>query len=312
MIGSGLVRYLNDLGYNRLFLVDDLGAGEKWKNLLGKSFIELISPQNLFDFLKTRGKEIDAVVHLGACSDTTETNGDYLMENNVRFSIRLAEWTLSHNKRFIYASSAATYGDGSLGFSDDEALLEDLRPLNLYGFSKHLVDLWMKRENVLSKVVGLKYFNVFGPNEYHKAHMSSFVCKMVPLIQNQIPIKLFKSNDPLRFADGEQSRDFIYLKDAVKMTSQFLFSPGIGGIYNIGLGIPTSWNQLARHLFASLQKDPSILYIDMPKELDRQYQNYTCADMSKFHKIFPGTPFTPMQEAVREYVNDYLVGLHRW
>ena len=171
MIGSGVVRYLNDLGHTNLLLVDDLKSGEKWKNLLGKRFINLISKHTLFDWLFSKEGEVDAIIHLGACSDTTESNADYLLENNFRYTIRLAEWALSHNKRFIYASSAATYGDGSLGFKDDESALETLRPLNMYGFSKHLVDLWMKRENVLNRVVGLKYFNVFGPNESHeRAH----------------------------------------------------------------------------------------------------------------------------------------------
>lgn len=315
MIGSGVIRHLNDLGYENLLLVDDLGCGEKWKNLLGKKFVDVISPLKIFEYLKDKEPEISAFIHLGACSDTTETNADYLLENNFRFTIQLATFALKANKRFIYASSAATYGDGSLGFSDDETMLEELRPLNMYGFSKHLVDLWMKREGVLNRVVGLKYFNVFGPNEYHKAHMSSFVLKMVDVAQREGILSLFKSNDPLSFADGEQCRDFIYLKDAVRMTCSFLDPKyqNIAGIFNIGLGRATTWNQMAQFLFDALEKKSMISYVDMPQELSRQYQNYTCADMRKFHTIFSmDAEMTPMPQAVREYVSDYLLRKARW
>ncbi len=315
MIGSGVVRHLNDLGIDRLLLVDDLGSGEKWKNLLGKRFVNVISPRHIFEYLKGREDEIAAFIHLGACSDTTETNADYLLENNFRFSIALASFALKANKRFIYASSAATYGDGSLGFSDDEERISELRPLNMYGFSKHLTDLWMQREGVLDRVVGLKYFNVFGPNEYHKAHMASFVLKMTDIAKKDGVLSLFKSNDLARFADGEQQRDFIYLKDAVRMTCLFLDPKyeHVGGIFNIGLGEATSWNQMSQFLFDALQKKSIISYVEMPKELHRQYQNYTCADMRKFHTIFSmNSEMTPIREAVREYVSDYLLRDARW
>lgn len=318
MIGSGVVRYLNDLGNDHLLLVDDLGSGEKWKNLLGKRFVDIISPAKIFDYLKGREEEIEAFIHLGACSDTTENNADYLLENNFHFTVKLASYALNADKRFIYASSAATYGDGSLGFSDDENALEELRPLNMYGYSKHLVDLWMKREGVFDRVAGLKYFNVFGPNEYHKGKMASFVLKMLGNAKKDQPLALFKSNDANRFADGEQCRDFIYVKDAVRMTCAFLFSDGKrhSGIFNIGLGKPTSWNQMAQFLFESLGKDPRITYVDMPDELRHQYQNYTCADMRKFHNIFSTSPekivVTPMREAVHEYVSGYLLRNARW
>lgn len=312
MIGSGVVRHLNDLGTSSLLLVDDLGSTEKWKNLLGKSFVDLISPAKLFDYLVGRENEIGAFIHLGACSDTTETNADYLIENNFRFTIRLSEIALKWNKRFIYASSAATYGDGSLGFSDDENRLEELRPLNMYGFSKHLVDLWMKREGVFNRVVGLKYFNVFGPNEYHKGHMTSYIAKAFAKAKNEGRVTLFKSNDPLRYADGEQARDFIYLKDAVKMTCDFLDREA-SGIYNIGLGVATTWNQMAGYLFDSLEQQSLITYVEMPQEIQHQYQNYTCADMRKFHTIFGARPeMTSMHEAVREYVSTYLLSNARW
>ena len=314
MIGSGIVRYLNDLGLTDLILVDDIKTTDKWKNLVGKRFLQIISRHQLFDWLKGKESEIQAVFHMGACSDTMEMNGDYLLENNYRYTIRLAEWALENNKRFIYASSAATYGDGSLGFSDDEERLEELRPINMYAFSKHLVDLWLKRQGALKKVVGLKYFNVFGPNEYHKGKMASMVLKMTDIAKSRKPIQLYKSNEPTRFADGEQCRDFIYLKDAVHMTCSLLEPryQDVGGIYNIGLGQTTSWNVLANALFSSLDQKTNIQYIDMPQELSRQYQNYTCADMSKFNKIFGSIALRPISMAVREYVQDYLLKHERW
>jgi ADP-L-glycero-D-manno-heptose 6-epimerase len=312
MIGSGIVRCLNDRGYHNLHLVDDLKTSIKWKNLVAKRFIDLISRHRLFDYLKER-TEIDAVIHMGACSDTEEKDGDYLLENNFRFSIRLAEWALTHNKRFIYASSAATYGDGSLGFSDDEDRIESLRPLNMYGFSKHLVDLWMKRNGALKRAVGLKYFNVFGPNENHKGRMASMVFKMTHKAQSENVIQLYKSTDP-RFKDGEQCRDFIYVKDAVRMTCDLLEPKyrGVVGLYNVGRGETVTWNQLASALFQALGLPDRIEYIDMSRDLARQYQNYTCADMRKFNKIFAPAERSPIPVAVREYVQDYLLRNALW
>lgn len=313
MIGSGIVRYLNDRGISDLLLVDDFRQSDKWKNIIGKRFKDFISRNLIFDYLKGKENEIDAVIHMGACSDTEEKNGDYLMENNYRFSVRLADWALSHNKRFIYASSAATYGDGSFGFSDNEDAIEILRPLNMYGFSKHLFDLWMKREGGLKKAVGLKYFNVFGPNEYHKGRMASMVLKMTDKVQTDGIIRLYKSTQA-RFKDGEQCRDFIYLKDAVGMTCSFLEPRNLSfcGIFNIGRGEAATWNQLARALFQALNKKERIEYIDMSGDLAKQYQNYTCADMSKFHKIFPEYQQTALVPAVRDYVQEYLLRNARW
>jgi ADP-L-glycero-D-manno-heptose 6-epimerase len=317
MIGSGVVRHLNDLGYSNLLLVDDLKRGEKWKNLLGKQFKDLISKHALMNWLQGKEDEIDAIIHLGACSDTIEADADYLMENNYRYTIRLAEWAINWNKRFIYASSAATYGDGALGFEDDEAALEELLPLNMYGFSKHLADLWMKREGFLNRVVGLKYFNVFGPNEYHKGRMASMVMKMMEKCADGSRVHLFKTNDP-KFVDGGQMRDFIYVKDAVKITCAFLDPKyrSAAGIFNVGQGIPTTWNQLAEAFFKALQKPVNIGYIDMPEDLAKQYQNYTCACMSKLHKIFFSDPkyveTTSIEEAVGEYVQKYLIKKSRW
>lgn len=318
-IGSSVVRYLNDLGYSNLILVDDLHCSTKWKNLVGKRFVELISKNDLFTWLKGREKEIQAFIHLGACSDTTEENADYLFNNNYRYTVRLAEYALENELRFIYASSAATYGDGKDGFSDDHSYLDRLRPLNMYGYSKHLFDLWALRENVLDKVVGLKYFNVFGPNEYHKGHMASMIYKMMKKASEEGVIYLYKSNDPKNFPDGEQKRDFIYVKDAVRMTCDLLKESfrDVGGIFNIGRGEPISWNQLALTLFDALGLPPQIKYIDMPPELSKQYQNYTYADMRKFNNLYGITgnksDTMDIRDAVKDYVQNYLLkDLRTW
>lgn len=311
-IGSGIVRYLNDLGVHNLLLVDDIKQTEKWKNLLNKSFVDFISRHELFTFLEGREKQIKAFIHLGACSDTMEMNGDYLMQNNYRYTVRLAEYALKHGQRFIYASSAATYGNGELGFSDDHTLLQQFKPLNLYGYSKHLFDLWAQQQGVLDQITGLKYFNVFGPNENHKGRMASMVYKMVPLVQKEGVIRLFKSTEPGRFGDGDQSRDFIYVKDVAKMTCDFLDNKHCG-IFNIGSGKATTWNHLATSLFKALHMPVNIQYVDMPADLRGQYQNYTCAVMSKYMKEHPHFRFAyDVETAVADDVRNYLLKDARW
>lgn len=316
-IGSGVVRYLNDKGMKNLLLVDDFKDSIKWKNLIGKQFVDMVSRNEIFDWLKGRESEIEAFIHLGACSDTTMNDGDYLMDNNYRFSVKLAEYALRNDHRFIYASSAATYGDGRLGFSDKQDELLDLKPMNMYGYSKHLFDLWLLRENVLNKVVGLKYFNVFGPNEYHKGPMSSMIYKMMFKAENEGVVQLFKSNDP-KYADGEQVRDFIYVKDAVHMTCVLLEDAfkNVGGIFNIGTGNTITWNHLAECLFKALDKEPKIEYVEMPQVLEKQYQNYTCADMQKYYKLHrnqeEGLQLISIDDAVGEYVQKYLLRSARW
>jgi ADP-L-glycero-D-manno-heptose 6-epimerase len=314
MIGSCVVRYLNDLGHTNLILVDELDGTDKWKNLIGKQFITIVSPSNILSFVKGREKEVQAWIHLGACSDTLEKNGAFLLENNYRYTIELAECALKYGHRFIYASSAATYGDGSEGFSDDHQKLLDLKPLNLYGFSKHLFDLWALQQGVLDQVVGLKYFNVFGPNENHKGHMSSMVYKMYPSVRDLGLLRLFQSSDPIKFKDGESVRDFIYVKDAARLTCEFLQN-SIGGIYNIGSGYPTTWNTLASSVFAALDKQVMIEYIPMPEDLKKQYQNYTCADMTKLQsKRSLNEPLCRYSvfEGVKDYVQQYLAKDARW
>lgn len=315
-IGSSCVKYLNDKGLTNLLLVDDIKKTEKWKNLLGKKCVDFISKNELFQWLEGRERDVMAFIHLGACSDTLEADGNYLMENNYRYTVRLAEYALKHGHRFIYASSAATYGDGTLGFRDDHNEIENLRPLNLYGFSKYYFDLWAKQQGILDQIVGLKYFNVFGPNENHKGRMASMVYKMTPIVQNGETIRLFKSTEPEKFGDGEQCRDFIYVKDAVRMTCDFLEND-FGGLYNIGTGVTTSWNVLAKAVFKAVDKPVQIEYIDMPGDMARQYQNYTCADMSKYKEKFGlAASQSPckytVEEGVIDFIRNHLLKDLRW
>ncbi len=314
-IGSCFVRHLNDLGIDNLILVDDFKNSEKWKNLRRKRFKELISKEKVFSFLEGKENQIEAFVHLGACSDTLEREGDYLLENNYRFSIRLVEMALKEKIPFVYASSAATYGDGKLGFSDQESLLYQYEPLNLYGFSKHLFDLWLYEKKKLDQVVGLKYFNVFGPNENHKGRMASMVYKMAHKVKEEGTIQLFKSTEPHLYKDGEQVRDFIYVKDVVKMT-YFLLQQRkkkkASGIFNIGRGKAVTWNSLAKALFKALGKKVSLEYVDMPEEMVKGYQNYTKAEMGKFFRLAPSFSFTEIEESVDDYVNNYLIREERW
>lgn len=312
LIGSGVVRYLNDLGKgDQLVLVDNLDHPDKVKNLEGKKYCELLPISALGNWLEGREGEVGAFIHLGACSDTLERDRVFLLENNTAYTQRLCEYALRHGHRFIYASSAATYGDGAEGFSDDHERLESLKPLNLYGESKHLFDLWAKRQGILEQIVGLKYFNIYGPNEAHKGRMASMVLKMIPLVQKEGIIRLYKSSEPEKYADGAQCRDFIYLKDAVQMTSQFLENSR-GGIFNIGMGRPTTWNQLAGAVFEALDKPTKIEYIDMPEGLVGQYQNFTCAEMAKYFQDKEAAFSYDVRHAVHDYIQNYFLLDKRW
>ncbi len=310
-IGSGVVRTLNDLGMKNIVVIDNLGQSEKWKNLVGKRFVEIVHKDHCFQWLHGKEDEIEAFIHLGACSSTTEMNANYLLENNFRFSMALAEFAITHDHRFIYASSAATYGDGSQGFSDAHAKLGIYSPLNMYGYSKHLFDLWLQDQNLLDKVVGLKYFNVYGPNEFHKGRMASAILKMVPDALNQGKISLFKSSEPEKFSDGGQMRDFIYVKDAARMTVQFLENEE-SGIFNIGSGKPQSWKDLAESVIAALDRPITIEYIDMPKDLIGKYQNYTCAEMEKSRDQHLLMPQFNLKEGVGDYIRNYLLPHKYW
>lgn len=310
-IGSGVIRTLNDRGLKNILVVDNLGTTDKWKNLVGKRFLDTLHKDKLFEWLKGREKEIEAFIHLGACSSTVEKDASYLLENNYRYSVRLAEYALEQGHRFIYASSAATYGDGSLGFSDNHGTLETYAPLNMYGYSKHLFDLWLKNQNLLDKVVGLKYFNVYGPNEYHKGRMASAILKMVPDALHTGEIRLFKSTEPEKYGDGGQIRDFIYVKDAAKMTVQFLENDK-NGIFNVGAGKEQTWNQLAHAVIEALAIPVKITYIDMPSDLIGKYQNYTRADMEKTEIDHLQMPEFSLQEGVKDYIRNYLLPGKYW
>lgn len=311
-IGSGVIRYLNDKGLSNIVVVDELEKTEKWKNLVGKKFVDILDKKDFFTWLEDREDTIEAFIHLGACTSTVETDASYLLENNYRFSVRLAEYALKYDKRLIYASSAATYGDGSKGFVDNEAKMDELAPLNMYGYSKQLFDLWLKNQGVLDKAVGLKYFNVFGPNEKHKGRMASAITHVLPTAQKEGVIRLFKSSDPKNFGDGDQQRDFIYVKDVARMTCSFLEND-VGGIYNIGSGYAGTWNEIARAIFKAIGKPVNIQYIDMPADLIGKYQNYTCADMTKTRKVIGSVAdCMPLDDSVVEYVKEYLLQDKLW
>lgn len=311
-IGSCLTRFLNDQGMKNLVLVDKLGFSDKWQNLVGKSFIDLLEKEHLFDWLKGKERIIDTIVHLGACSTTIEPNASYLLENNYRYTLQLAEYALNADIPFIYASSAATYGDGSEGFVDEHAALETLRPLNMYGYSKQLFDLWVKNQGVLNKVTGLKFFNVFGPNEQHKGRMASAILHMRSSAQQEGKIKLFKSNDIHKYSDGGQQRDFVYIKDVVRMIHSFMIN-GAKGIYNIGSGLPNTWNALASALFKALKLNPKIEYVDMPADLAGKYQNYTAADMQKTINVLGSAAVcSPLDDSVEDYVQNHLLKGQSW
>lgn len=311
-IGSAVVRQLNDQGFKNLILVDNLDKTEKWRNLVGKNFLDMLTIDQLFHWLSGRESSIEAFIHLGACSSTVETDASYLFENNYRYSMVLAEYALRYNKRFICASSASTYGDGGRGFADDESKIELLAPLNMYGYSKQLFDLWAKNEGVLDKIVCLKYFNVYGPNEAHKGRMASPVGNMMRSVEKEGVIRLFKSNDPVNYPDGDQKRDFVYIKDVARMTCAFLTNDE-GGIYNVGSGIASTWNDLARAVFKAMGKPPKIEYVDMPADLAGKYQNYTCADMRKTQKVLKGVAkCESLDKGVEDYVRNYLVPDKRW
>jgi len=307
-IGSVLVWELNRRGCSQVVIADYPAQHEKSANLAGLRYTEIIEPAELPTRLASGSiGGLDCIFHLGACSSTTETNEEYLRENNYGYSRTLAEWALGAGVRFVYASSAATYGDGSAGMDDlDPRQLERLRPLNLYGQSKQWMDLHAWREGWLDRIVGLKYFNVFGPNENHKRDMRSVVCKSYAEVLKTGVIQLFKSYRP-EYRDGEQRRDFLYVKDAAAMTLHLAANPAANGIFNIGSGEARTWNDLARAVFAALGREPRIEYIDMPESIRDKYQYFTQADIRKVRGAGYDSHITSLEDAVRDYVVNYLV-----
>lgn len=308
-IGSAVIWELNRRGENDILVVDRLGKESKWKNLVNLSYTNFMDRDHFLDLLRRDSlpQRPRAIVHMGACSSTTEADADYLMRNNVHYSQDVCHYAVKAGIRLIHASSAATYGDGANGFSDDDALLPKLRPLNMYGYSKHLFDLWVKREKMEQRVASLKFFNVYGPNEYHKGHMRSMVCKAYREILESGRIRLFKSSHP-GFADGGQMRDFIYVKDCANTICWLLENSEICGIFNLGTGKARSWNDLAAAVFAAMDKPVLIDYVDMPENLFRQYQNFTEAKMNKFSGYGLSThDFFRLEDGVKDYIQNYLM-----
>jgi len=307
-IGSAIIWRLNQLGEDRIIIIDELGKDDKWKNLVGLKFADFMNKKEFIKRVKEENIPFDmsSVIHMGACSATTEKDADYLMENNHQFTVELCKYCLPRRARFIYASSAATYGDGSAGYKDDENELETLKPLNMYGYSKHLFDLWAKNNEIADKIVGLKFFNVYGPNEYHKEDMRSLVHKAYGQIKETGKIKLFKSYLP-EYKDGEQKRDFIYIKDAVDLTIYFLQNHDKNGLFNAGSGNARSWNDLAAPIFKAMGKPVNIEYVDMPSELKGKYQYFTEADLTKLRAIGYDKKMTTVEEGVEDYVKNYLM-----
>ena len=311
LIGSAFVWRLNQAGITDILIVDDLGSTEKWRNLVGLRWTEYLHKDAFLGRLDNLPFTPDAIVHMGACSATTERDADYLMENNYRYTRRLAEWCVKYDVRFVYASSAATYGDGAQGFRDDEAALDSLVPLNMYGYSKHLFDLHAHRTGLLRQIVGLKFFNVFGPNEYDKGGMVSVPYTAFHQIQETGRVKLFRSYRP-DYGDGEQRRDFIYVKDVVEAMWWLTQNRDVNGLFNLGTGTARSWNDLARALFVALRREPNIEYIPMPDVLQGKYQYHTQADMTKLRAAGYDAPFLTLEESVRDYAVGYLApGLQR-
>jgi len=287
-------------------VVDHLTDDLKRKNLAELHFREYLDKSEFRTRLRSRSVEpVDCVFHLGACSSTTETNEAYLHDNNYLYSRELCEWSYANGARFVYASSAATYGDGSHGYSDDEQRINDLQPLNLYGKSKQAFDVWALTTGALRQVAGLKYFNVYGPGEDHKGEMRSLVNKAYDQVMRDGEITLFRSHKP-EYRDGEQTRDFIYVDDAVKQTLFFFDHPNVSGLYNCGTGVARSWLDLASALFAAMGREPRIRFVDIPESIRERYQYHTQSDLSKLRSAGYSESFLSVEEGVRRYVVDYL------
>lgn len=305
-IGRNVVAELDARGCDDLILVDTMGQEDKWRNLLGLRYEDILDPKDFLTQIETgKTADLDAIIHLGACSATTERDADFLLRNNYHYTCTLCEWSLQHNTRFIYASSAATYGDGSNGYNDDDAVLPNLRPLNMYGYSKHMFDLWALKHKLFDRIAGLKYFNVYGPYEDHKGDMRSMVAKSYHQIEQTGKVQLFKSYRP-DYADGEQMRDFIYVRDAVAVTLYFLEHRDVGGLFNCGTGQARTWKDLATAVFRAMEVPPRIEFVEMPEVLRGKYQYFTQAPMRKLRAAGYAAQFTPLEDAVHDYVTTYL------
>lgn len=310
-IGSALVWALNQYGFERIVIADRLGTDERWRNLVPLRFEDYVDADVLLEQLNRAALgSFDLVLHMGACSATTERDASFLMRNNFEFTKALAHWSRNHAVRFVYASSAATYGDGAAGMNDvDEsnAGLARFRPLNAYGYSKQLFDQYAARQGLLQHIVGLKYFNVFGPNEAHKGDMRSLVHKAYGQIAATGRVQLFRSHRA-DYQDGEQKRDFLYVKDAVAMTLHLAMNRTSNGLFNIGSGHAHTWLQLVDALFAALERERAVDFVDIPENIRDKYQYFTEADISKLRASGYTPRVTPLADAVRDYVKGYLSG----
>ena len=312
-IGSALIWRLNQLGEEDIVVVDEFGKDDngengKWKNLVTLKYADVFDKEDFGHMLSSgflKNFKIDTIFHLGANSSTTEKNFNTLFKNNFEYTKYLCEQCIDNEVRFVYASSAATYGNGDQGYSDDESKLHLLKPLNAYGYSKHMFDLWARKSRVLDKIAGLKYFNVYGPNEYHKSGMQSVVNKCFHQVKDTGKARLFKSDNPL-YKDGEQRRDFLYVKDAVDMTLYFMQNKIVNGIYNIGTGKANTFNDFVKPIFKALKKEENIEFFEMPEILKEKYQYFTEADTDKLRSTGYDKELTPIDEAVNDYVKNYL------
>ncbi len=305
-IGSAVIWEMNQAGIDDILVVDNLGKSDKWKNLVNRLYLDYIHKTEFLEkLLQGDFDDIEAIVHLGACSSTTEPDADYLMENNFHYSKSLAQYALVRDIRFINASSAATYGDGTAGFSDDTVRLAQLVPLNMYGYSKHLFDLWALRTGALEQLISLKFFNVFGPNEYHKEDMCSVIYKAFFQIRQTGRLRLFKSYRR-EYEDGGQKRDFVYVKDCARIIAWLLDNPAVNGLFNVGTGRARTWNDLAAAVFSAMDKPLDIEYIEMPEKLRDRYQYFTEASRDKLLATGCPVEMTTLEEAADDYINNYL------
>src|SRR6201995_242065 len=309
-IGSNVVAALNDAGRADVVVCDQLGDAGKWHNLAKRRLADIVPPAELPAWLS--GRKLDAVIHLGAISDTTATDGDLVIETNFRFSLRLLDWCTATATPFIYASSAATYGDGAHGFSDDAMLpaLQALRPMNLYGWSKHLFDMAVaeragRAEKLPPQWAGLKFFNVFGPNEYHKGAMASVLARRFDDVRDGRAVQLFKSHRD-GIADGDQRRDFIYVDDVVRVVMWLLAAPKVSGLFNVGTGTARRLRDLMLAAYAALGVTPNIQYIDMPEQIRGSYQYFTQSEVDRLQRAGYNGGFTALEDAVALYVKGYL------
>jgi len=305
-IGSAMVWELNQAGITDILCVDEFANSSKWKNLVKCQFTDFINKNELFIHLEgIDPQEIDAIIHLGACADTTETDMDYLLINNYVYSIELATYCEQHNIKYIYASSGATYGDGKKGFTENVAAT-DLVPLNQYGYSKVLFDRYMEKAQPKNQWVGMRFFNVYGPQEYHKDGMASLVYKAYHQIKDTNQLKLFRSEDDA-YKDGEQMRDFVYVKDITNWIMQLIKNDSISGIFNMGSGKARTWLDLAQAIFSAMNKEMKIEWIEMPDSIKNQYQYFTEADMQKIKTHDIGNCRFSMEDGVGDYIKNYLL-----